>query len=242
MPAHSEKQKHFFQLIRAVQKGEKPSHEVSPELRKVAGSISTKDAEDFASSVVKELKIKKAVLSILKDIREPMYLDESDEGQTNPISKEFHIKDDFQLYVKKYLGQPLSPKELEAVNTLKEVKPTKVERTEIWYETSDDFKNSTVTIIKKMKDGDQFSFNAFQKHSSARPEEEKPEEPMGGINEPGAPSQPTEPGAPTPTSEPTEEMPIEEEKDDIIVTKSILFKDEIKGGSILVEFLKKLDL
>ena len=30
--------------------------------------------------------------------------------------------------------------------------------------------------------------------------------------------------------------------DDIIVTNSIPFKDEIKGGSILAEFLKKLDL
>ena len=36
--------------------------------------------------------------------------------------------------------------------------------------------------------------------------------------------------------------PTEEPSDDIIVTKSILFKDEIKGAALLVEFLKKLDL
>jgi hypothetical protein len=181
-----------------------------------------------------------------------MYLDESDGTQTNPVAKEFHVKDDFQAYIKKYLGQPLSPKEMEAVNTLKEVKPTKVERTELWYETSDDFKNSTTTVIKKMKDGSQFSFNAFQKHTTAQPEPEEPEQPPMGSQPPmgpeGQPAAPIVPGSPEqpstqPGAEPTEpEQPAEPEKDDIIVTKSVLFNDEIKGGAILAEFLKKLDL
>lgn len=254
MPAQSEKQRRFFGLVHAVQKGEKAPHEVSPQVRKVAGSISKKDAADFASSTVKELRVKKAVLSILKDIHDPMYLDEggTETGQINPIAKEFHVKDDFQSYIKKYLGQPLSPKEMEAINTLKEVKPTKVERTAIWYETSDDFQNSTTTVVKKMKDGNQFSFNAFQKHTSAKPEEEKPEEQPPAGPEAGVPPQGT-PGAeqsigqpgqqpPATPAEPEAEVPEAPEKDDIIVTKSVLFNDEIKGGAILVEFLKKLDL
>ena len=241
MPASSEKQQRFFKAVQAAKSNPNaPRH-----LKKVADSMTDKDINDFASSLA-ELRTKKAMLSVLKDIREPMYLNEDDEGAVNPIVKEFHVKDDFQTYVKKYLGQPLSPKELEAVNTLKEVKPSKIERTELWYETSDDFKNSTTTIIKKMKDGNQFSFNAFQKHETAQPEE-KPEEPMGGMEPPpGGPEQPAEPGAPSPTgTEPTEpepEQPVISLYDDITVTKSVLFKDEIKGGSILVEFLKKLDL
>jgi hypothetical protein len=35
---------------------------------------------------------------------------------------------------------------------------------------------------------------------------------------------------------------MEEPKEEIIVTKSILFNDDIKGAALLVEFLKKLDL
>jgi hypothetical protein len=240
MPSSSPKQQRFFKAVQAAKSNPNaPRH-----LKKVADSMTDKDISDFASSLA-ELRTKKAMLSVLKDIREPMYLNEDDEGAVNPIAKEFHVKDDFQTYVKRYLGQPLSPKELEAVNTLKEVKPSKIERTELWYETSDDFKNSTTTIIKKMKDGNQFSFNAFQKHETAQPEE-KPEQPPGGMEPPpgpGGPEQPAEPGAPeTPPTEPETEQPAVEEKDDITVTKSVLFKDEIKGGSILVEFLKKLDL
>jgi hypothetical protein len=249
MPSSSPKQQRFF---KAVQNAKHNPNYGDARLHKVANSMTDKDIHDFASSIA-ELRTKKALLSILKDAIEPMYLDEANEGQINPVTKEFHIKDDFQSYIKKYLGQPLSPKEMEAVNTLKEVKPTKVERTELWYETSDDFKNSTTTVIKKMKDGSQFSFNAFQKYTSAQPEEpEQPEQPMMGGPE-SVPGQPAIPGTPTPENpeqptnqpetEPTEpEQPETPEKDDIIVTKSVLFNDEIKGGAILSEFLKKLDL
>ena len=45
-----------------------------------------------------------------------------------------------------------------------------------------------------------------------------------------------------PMDDRTPEQKKEEEKDDIIITKSVLFKDDIKGAAILVEFLKKLDL
>ena len=50
------------------------------------------------------------------------------------------------------------------------------------------------------------------------------------------------PGSPTPPPTETPEKQEEKEKDDIIVTKSVLFKDDIKGAAILIEFLKKLDL
>ena len=68
MPSSSKKQQRFFGLVRAVQKGEKSPHEVSPELRKVASTITDKDASDFASAT-SEVKIanKKAILAILKD-------------------------------------------------------------------------------------------------------------------------------------------------------------------------------
>lgn len=223
MPSVSPKQQRFFQAVKQAKKD--PTYG-SPEVRKVAGSMTDKDIDDFASSVA-EVKMKKTLLGILKDIREPMYLDESEmgiESKINPIAKSFHVKDHFDQYIKRYIGQPLSPKEMEAISTFKEVKPSRVERTEIWYENTDEFKNSTTTAIKKMKDGNQFSFNAFQKHSSSNVEPEQPE------------------GGPAPSEPDATEIPVEEEKDDITISKSPLFKDEIEGGAILVEFLKKLDL
>lgn len=230
MPSTSERQRRFFGLVRAVQKGEKPEGEVSPEVRKVAKTVSPKDAGDFASSVA-ELKNKKAMIEILKDIREPMYLEET---ETNPVAKTFNVKDDFEKYVKRYVGQPFSPKEVEALNSFKEAKPTKIERIEIRFENTDEFQNTTTTIVKKMKDSGQFSFNAFTKHTKVEPEPE-PEQPES--------LEPTDANAPPeiPMKE-VDATPMEEPSDDIIVTKSILFKDEIKGAALLVEFLKKLDL
>jgi hypothetical protein len=233
MPSSSEKQRRFFGLVRAVQKGEKPSSEVGPEVRKVAGSISSKDAGDFAKSVV-ELKTKKAVLEMLKDIREPMYLNEA---ETNPVAKTFTVKDDFERYAKRYVGQPFAPKELEALDTFQETKPTKIDRIEIRYETTDEFQNTTSTILKKMKDSGQFCFTAFTKHTKVEPEEDpEPDQPES--------LEPTDANAPPemPMKEQQDPAPMDEPKEDIIVTKSTLFNDEIKGAAVLAEFLKKLDL
>jgi hypothetical protein len=236
MPAHSEKQRRFFQAVKRAKKD--PTYG-NKSVRKVADSMTDKDIDDFASSIA-ELKMKKTLLGILKDSREPDYLHEvwiDSESKINPIAKQFHVKDHFEQYIKKYIGQPISPKEMEAINTFKDVKPSRVERTEIWYENTDEFKNSTTTVIRKMKDGLQFSFNAFQKHTSSQPE---PEQQIGQEMPPGTDQSSTEPNT---TPEPTEpDLSTEEEKDDIIVSKSPLFKDEIEGGAILVEFLKKLEL
>ena len=245
MPAKSEKQRRFFGLVRAIQKGDKSAKDASPAARKVAGSISAKDAGDFASSVA-ELKIKKAVLEILKDIHEPMYLDE--EKESNPVAKTFTVKDDFERYAKRYVGQPMSPKELEAIDNFQEAKPTKIERIEIRYENTDEFQNQTTTILKKMKDSGQFSFTAFTKHTKVEPEEEpEPEQPES--LEPTDANAPPEPGGLPPMKEqndppelPQDPAPMDEPKDDIIVTKSTLFNEEIKGAAILAEFLKKLDI
>ena len=56
MPAVSKKQQRFFGMVRAAQKGEGAA---SPEVAKVAGEISKKDAKDFASTKHKGLPEKK---------------------------------------------------------------------------------------------------------------------------------------------------------------------------------------
>jgi len=243
MPSKSIKQQNFFRAVKhAKHDPNAPTH-----LRKVADSMTDSDIDDFANQVA-EFKIKKATLSVLKDIVEPMYLNEDDEGQkeVEAVSNTFHIKAEWAIYIKPYIGQPFSPKELEALDNFKEKKPTTVARTEIWYNTTDSFSISHTTVIKKMKDGGQFSFTAFQKQERPSPDKDKEQQNTGqsGMNLGGPPEAPQgelPPGSPTPpsTEQPKQE---EKEKDDIIVTKSILFKDDIKGASILIEFLKKLDL
>lgn len=247
MPAKSARQRRFFQAV----KGAKHNPHAPANLRKVADSMSDSDIDDFIKCE-SELKTKKAILAVLKDIVEPMYLQESDEGQQDiePVATTFHVKADWATYIKPYIGQPFAPKELEALDNFKEKQPQSIKRTEIWYNTTDTFQISKTTVIKKMKDSGQFSYTAFQKQERPTPDEEKTADDssmdMGKMNAGGPTDMPQgnlPPGAPTPPSpEQQQKKQDEAEKDDIIVTKSILFKDDIKGAAILVEFLKKLDL
>ena len=261
MPSKTERQRRFFSAVKHAKHD--PDYG-DARVRKVASSMSDSDIDDFANSLA-ELKIKKAVLSILKDIREPMYLDEVGEEPTqiNPVATTFHVKEEWATYIKPYVGQPFTPKELDALGNFKDKQPITTARTEIWYKTADPFGISHITVIKKMKDSGQFSFTAFQKQEKPEtPEEKKKKEqekqmnaggalgntttPIGGSPELGGPPEIPQgaapPGSPNPPAENPEQQKKEEEKDDIIITKSVLFKDDIKGAAILVEFLKKLDL
>ena len=101
-----------------------------------------------------------------------MYLQEVGEEPTsiNPVATTFHVKEEWATYIKPYVGQPFTPKELDALGNFKEKQPITTARTEIWYKTTDTFGISHITVIKKMKDSGQFSFTSFQK-------QEKPESP-----------------------------------------------------------------
>ena len=251
MPSKSEKQRRFFFAV----KGAKHNPNAPAHLKKVADSMSDSDIDDFTKGI-SELKIKKAILSVLKDVRDPMKLNENDTGENSidSVANTFHVKEDWATYIKPYVGQPFSQKELEALSNFKEKQPTTTARTEIWYNTTDSFGISHTTVIKKMKDSGQFSFTAFQKQERPTPDEEKemdtgmnaggPED-LGLGGPPEGPQGDVPPGGaipPAESPEQTQDKEAEAEKDDITVTKSILFKDDIKGASILIEFLKKLDL
>ncbi len=173
MPSETPKQQRFFQAVKRAK--EDPSYG-SSEVRKVADSMSSSDVEDFLK-LKAELKVKKAVLSVLKDSREPMYLEE---GETDVIVKEFNVEGKFEEYVKRFLGQRLSEKEMEAINTFQEIKPTKIENNQIRYETTDEFKNSTTTIIKKLREGADFVYVAFTKYSKTEKPGDQQQQGMGG--------------------------------------------------------------
>jgi hypothetical protein len=183
MPSKSPKQQQFFKDVVAVQNGGKsPSSYVT----KVANQVNPVHARHFANALSEkvDLRDKKAIVAMLKDIVEPMYLNEEDEEQDtmDAVATTFHKKEVWAKYVRMYVGQPLSPKEVESLGNFKEKKPTKIARTEIWYNTTDSFGSSHTSVIKKMKDSGQFSFIAFQKQERVEPDkEEKPgAEDLGG--------------------------------------------------------------
>jgi hypothetical protein len=215
MPASSKKQRRFFGLVRALQKGEVPPSKVSSNIRKVAKKIDPKSAEDFAAT--KEgglpLKVRMEMLSVLKDFQEPMMLHET---QTNPIAKEFTRKEKYDSYVQRFVGLPFSQKEMESINNYTETKPSKIDGNQIRYESSDQFGNNTSTLIKKLRDGSLFVYTAFTKYTRTQPEETP------------------EPGGTPATSEP--------ELDDVIVAKSTSFSNDSDGSKILSDFLRRLDL
>jgi len=247
MPAKSQQQRKFFGLVRAVQKGEKKPSDVSRSLRKAAKKISPKSAEDFASTKEKglSLKLKMEMLGLLKEFQEPTVIQE---GQANPIAKEFTAKGNYNTYIDKFVGQPLSMKELESINNYSEVKPKPLQKTkppgnsnqeenavrEITYETSDQFNNNTTTTIKKLREGSamQYSYTAFTKYTQTKPEDTPPDQ------------LPTPEQAPMAEAEqPVQDTQVEKPaEDDIIVAKSIAFADDIGGSKILADFLRKLDL
>lgn len=323
MPANTEKQKRFFFAVKRA-KHEPGYGDAS--LHKVADSMTDKDIDDF-TKLKAEFKVKKAVLSVLKDAHQSNK-QTLDEGDNDVIVKEFNVEGKFEEYVERFMGQNLKEKEMEAVNTFQEVKPTKIQRNQIRYETTDEFKNSTTTVIKKLKEGGQFVFVAFTKYSKAeKPGDQQqgagagglgglgggfggspmmetdqptsgdtgipsnpdfaggmppyenifknrfgiknethtylnwpssineqlpadpltpigatpPAQPMGGPAAPGAgPLTTTAPMTGTPKS--SEQKKKEMGIDDILVKKSTNYTDDIKGGAILAEFLKKLDL
>lgn len=59
MPAVSKQQQKFMGLVHAVQKGDIPASDVSPEAQKVAKDMDPKDVKDFASTSHKGLPSKK---------------------------------------------------------------------------------------------------------------------------------------------------------------------------------------
>lgn len=224
MPAKSKKQRRFFGLVRALQKGEKSPSAVSLPVRKAAKKISPKSAEDFASTKEKKLplKLKMEMVSILKNFFEPMMLQE---GQTNPIAKEFTKNAIYDQYVQRFVGIPFSQKELESINNYTDVKPSKIDKNQIRYESSDQFNNNTTTVLKKLREGSQFVYTSFTKYAQTSPQKGSQGEPQQQGN-----------------NEPEIVTPAGEQPEDIIVSKSVSFSEDIEGAKILSDFLRKLDL
>lgn len=291
MPAKSEKQRRFFYLVKAVQKGKVSGKRVGGKVAKAAKSMSPQDVEDFTHGKNLPKKKVEEMISTLKDLMadrrpgidprvdlrythttdsgtggtpiEPTYLEEdstlppddlgrngvavpganyldederdlnyilnvwkdtsgnlidphytnengeetSDTLEVNPIAKTFKQKGDFEQYVGRFSGLEIKPKEYESIINYANAKPSKQDKFSVRYEDTDEFGNNTITVIKKLREGNDLVFTAFQTTIPQTPPE----------------------GGEAPESE-------------IIVNKSRSFRNEIDGGAVLSDILNKLEV
>lgn len=241
MPAKSEKQRRFFYLVKALQKGKVSPKRVGSKVSKAASSISSKDVDDFTRGKNLPKKKIEEIIGMLKNlsasdenpaIQDPVtdlrtnstgmntedsmtlenQLNDPTQDEQNPIAKTFNQQGNFEEYIGKFSGLEFKPKELESVTNYTNAKPTKMDKFLIRYESSDEFNNNTITVVKKLREGTDLVFTVFQsstQQQSVGTEPQKPEE--TGENE-------------------------------IIVTKSRSFVNDIEGGKILADLLQKLDI
>jgi hypothetical protein len=69
MPAQSKQQQKFMGLVHAIQKGDVPASDASPEAQKVAQDMKPSDVKDFASTSHKGLpkRVKQEIVKKLKE-------------------------------------------------------------------------------------------------------------------------------------------------------------------------------
>ena len=152
--------------------------------------------------------------------------------ERNVIAKTFDTEADFDSYVNQRRGLEITPKEFQSVENYTKTRPTHFDKFHLRYEITDDFGNNDTTIIKKLKEVDQFCWTAFSKHETAE------EEGSPSLNEVDADqSSDTSPEQPT-SDEPADVIA----NDPIRITKSITFTDDEEGANALSDFLLKLDL
>lgn len=236
MPSKSEKQRRFFYLVKALQKGKVSPKRVGDKVSKAASSISSKDVDDFTQGkTISKKKLNEIVgnlknLSIsdenpsiqdpVSDLRttfEPVtfenQLGDPNQTEQNPIAKTFKQSGKFEEYIGKFSGLELKPKEIESITNYTNAKPTKMDKFLVRYESTDDFNNNSITVIKKLREGNDLVFTTFQ--SSTQSDQ------SGG------------------------ETPEKDEKsgdDGIIVSKSRSFRTDIEGGKLLSDILQKLEI
>ena len=232
-----------FNKIKQLIKGGKLTED---QKRKILYSLKTMK-EEYTGNVGGETDIANADNLVAED-----EFTAATKPEPNVISKTFDTEADYDSYLNQHRGIEIISKEFQSVQNYREAKPTKIDRFQIRYETTDDFGNNDTTVIKKLKEGDrQFCWTAFSKHESAE-EEGKPSEPDKGGSENDKEELPdlkeAAPIPPTPSI--TSKSSNQPEKpddnvtvgDEIRITKSITFTDETQGANTLADFLMKLEI
>lgn len=96
--------------------------------------------------------------------------DDSTDVNVNPIAKTFKQQGNFEQYIAKFSGLEIKPKEMESITNYTNAKPTKMDKFSVRYEGTDEFSNNTITVIKKLREGNDLVFTVFQTTSQQSPE------------------------------------------------------------------------
>jgi len=94
MPSKSKQQQKFMGMVHALQKGDMKPSDASPELKKVAKSMDSKDAKDFASTSHKGLpkKVKQEIARKLREYANKMGINTMG-GDSTPSAKKGGLRD-----------------------------------------------------------------------------------------------------------------------------------------------------
>lgn len=95
MPAKSKSQQRFFGMVRQCQK---TGNCYSDQIKKVAGSISKKDAEEFASTKHKDLPNKIKSFKDWIELNESPLFKKNTDAITNDTARSIEIMDSIKLY------------------------------------------------------------------------------------------------------------------------------------------------
>lgn len=185
---------------------------------KLQNIIKSRDSLDFNG--------KKKLLKILKECKKSLIY-ENEDVNLNVISKKFNTQSDFNSYVAQHRGLQILPQEKQAISNYTSAKPVEMTDFMVKYESTDDYSNNNTTIVKKLKEGNQFCWTAFSKNTNS--------ESSSNLQE--ADDQQTHP-----QQQDNQQPEIPKIDNSLEVIKSVPFTDETNGAKIVSEFLLKLDI
>lgn len=214
MPGTS-KQRRFMGLVYGIQRGKISPNAAGPKASKAARNMNPSDVKDFLMQEcgLKEcgIDVKRRLLSTLKEIQEPMNLEEDSVPSVISSSKTLH--GDFEQTLRMYRKNPFKPQENQAIQSFDEVKPISHDKTMVKYNKSNSFtQNSTIAIIKSQAPDGKYFYTAFIKV-------------RGGQD------------SSDPSAEPTPQQA--SEGDEIKIVNSIPIDDN-EGSEILTNFLQEV--
>jgi hypothetical protein len=164
MPSITKKQQNFMRLVHAVQNGVISPFKVGKKVATAARSMKVSDVKDFLmekdGSKKCDISIKSRLLKNLKEIIEPMRLEESTISSTNEYTGLY------DRTINMYRGIEFFPQELQAISNFKE---NQTEKTKfiVKYDKADEFGNNIDITIKKLKENDLFVYVAFIRHRTS---------------------------------------------------------------------------
>lgn len=168
MASVSDKQRKFMWIVHGVQKGKISPSSVGNKIRKASNSMRPDDVKEFLMQECGfkqcETETKRRILKGLKEIQEPMRLEEENPSSPNVIASSQTLHGDFDQTLKMYRGFQFTPKENQAIQSFTDAKPSDHNNFSVKYSKSDDFTHNSTIVIKKLRDpSGKFTYTAFLK-------------------------------------------------------------------------------